>query len=152
MAPVLSFTAEEIWGYLSKNSDENDSVFLHEFMETQDSFNQPELALEFDRLVNIRTLVNKALEEARGQKLIGAPLEADVFLKVPSEDLELLNKYNSFLPELFIVSTVSLEESQEFSVKIQASSAPKCPRCWTRHPQVPADLSGVCPKCQKALS
>ncbi|MDR1608126.1 MAG: isoleucine--tRNA ligase [Deltaproteobacteria bacterium] len=150
MAPILSFTAEEIWSYVEPGEDR--SVFLGDFPEPNPEWRRPELALAMERLIAIRDEVNKGLEEKRRQKLIGSGLEAICHLTAGPEDYALLKKREDILPEFFIVSGLSLHEGEELKIVIDINPDPKCPRCWTRHKDVPADQSAVCPKCQKALA
>ncbi|MDR1656866.1 MAG: isoleucine--tRNA ligase [Deltaproteobacteria bacterium] len=152
MAPILSFTAEEIW--LRLKPGENSSVFLQDFPQAEESWLAPELAADYDRLIELRTVANKALEEARRDKTIGSPLEAAVTLTASGNDLALLSRYYPELTEFLIVSQVELLEGapeEPLTAKVTVSPHPKCPRCWIHHPEVPPDQSGVCPKCRRAL-
>jgi isoleucyl-tRNA synthetase len=148
MAPILSFTAEEIWSRLEPEG----SVFLKEFPQSRAAVLSPEKAAKFERFLELRAVINKSLEEARQSKLIGGSLEAELKITAGGADYELLNSYPN-LAELLIVSVVELipgPEGPEPRTLVTASTQPKCPRCWNRHPQVTGD--GVCPKCQKALA
>lgn len=158
MAPVLSFTCEEIWGYLPAVK-EDDSVFLTDFPEVNPAWHNPELAGRWENLLKIRVRVNKELEVARREKIIGAPLDAQVELTAAGAALALLKQYEAQLTDIFIVSSVKLgegaiEETDGLAVlaKVSPSSDPKCPRCWVHAPEVPADQSGLCRKCQAAIS
>ncbi|MDR1394616.1 MAG: isoleucine--tRNA ligase [Deltaproteobacteria bacterium] len=154
MAPILSFTAEEIWQHLPRpaGSPPAGSVFLAEFPESDPACLDPQLVRDLDQIIAIRDLVNKALEESRRTKAIGSGVDAAVRIRAPEKEYELLKKYEDHLAEIFIVSQTELEPGEALEVSAQASGYPKCPRCWLRHPEVPADQSGVCPKCRQALS
>jgi isoleucyl-tRNA synthetase len=152
MAPILSFTAEEIWLRLAPG--EGASVFLEEYPEAPAEWLAPEIAAEMDRLLDLRAKANKSLEEARRDKIIGSSLEAEVALAASGADLEVLRRHEGELAELLIVSRASVSEGPPdapLSAAVSASPHPKCPRCWVRHPEVPADGGGVCPKCRLAL-
>jgi isoleucyl-tRNA synthetase len=149
MAPILSFTAEEIWGYAAPESD---SVFLEDFPKVKEERRDPKIFSDIERLIAIRDHVNKALEEARGAKLIGSGLDGLCRLMAPPEDYALLKKYEADLPEIFILSRLTLSQGEKLKATVEINSDPKCPRCWTRHPEVDAANDGVCPKCQKALA
>jgi isoleucyl-tRNA synthetase len=152
MAPILSFTAEEIWGYLP-GEDGPESVFLADFPEASPAFGVSDLINDLDSLLALRPKVNKALEDARRAKLIGSSLDATITLKASGDAALLLSKYQSLLPEFFIASETLLSPADgdaEFSVEVSPNPHPKCPRCWNRHPGV--HEGGVCPKCQKALA
>ncbi|MDR2460461.1 MAG: isoleucine--tRNA ligase [Deltaproteobacteria bacterium] len=155
MAPILSFTAEEIWGYLPQVKGRDASVFLSSFPVPDLSTIDAGLKGDMEALIAIRSQTNKSLEEARAAKLIGSSLDAQLTIKANGEKMELLKKYQGFLTELFIVSKVTLTPQDDapkdsILVLVEPSTDPKCPRCWNRHPDVKE--GGVCPKCQKALA
>jgi isoleucyl-tRNA synthetase len=148
MAPILSFTAEEIWSRLEPDA----SVFLTDFPQSDPSRLIPTEAAEFERFLDLRAIINKSLEEARNTKAIGSGLEAELDVTASGEEYRILAAQDN-LAELLIVSAVRLTEDPEgtpLTAKVTPSHHPKCPRCWVRHPEVVGD--GVCPKCQKALS
>jgi isoleucyl-tRNA synthetase len=107
MAPVLSFTAEEVWGFIRDGRDE--SVFLSDFLEAREEFREPELEKKWERLIAVRDEVNKALEIKRAEKFIGNSLEARVTVyPIDENDFTLLETYHGFLNTLFIVSQAEL--------------------------------------------
>lgn len=129
MAPVLSFTAEEIWHYIpggqgsgvrgqenskfhpeqvGTNSELEESVFLANFPEVEFEFIDKALEKKWAGLLKVRDEVNKALEIKRQEKFIGNSLEAKVNIYADEEDYEILADYKSFLPSFFIVSAVEL--------------------------------------------
>jgi len=129
MAPVLSFTAEEIWRYIksevgsgspsatrrggkweagSKNSEKEESVFLSAFPKADERYINSALEEKWSKLIAIRNETNKALEIKRQNKFIGNSLEAKVVLHLPENEFNLLNEYKEFLPALFIVSAAGI--------------------------------------------
>jgi isoleucyl-tRNA synthetase len=157
MAPILSFTAEEIWGHLVKTTDLPESVFLADFPDPKSYLELGDTVQDLEILLVVRARVNKALEEARKLKTIGSSLDASLTISCGSDTYALLTKYQKILPELFIVSlvTLTLDDTLEASLVLPVVTfydVPKCPRCWNRHPSVPADLTDVCPKCKLALA
>ncbi|MCC6346235.1 MAG: isoleucine--tRNA ligase, partial [Nitrospirales bacterium] len=171
MAPILSFTAEEIWGYLSpgqKPSGEGtESIFLSGFPVVSEDFLDEGLEERWEELIRIRDEANKALEIKRKEKHIGNALEAQLVLYAPEKILALLENYRNFLPTLFIVSGVQLHpagervpdayespELQGLSIRVDRAAGLKCERCWNWSMtvgQAPAH-PGVCERCAKALS
>src|SRR5438132_11570205 len=108
MAPILTFTAEEAWRYAPGPRAE--SVHLERFPEVPLEWLDDTLKAEWDRLLEVRREVAKALETARAQKRIGSGLEARVRIEAAPEDLpELLGTKRALLPTLVIVSRVDLE-------------------------------------------
>ncbi len=153
MAPILSFTCEEIWSYLP-DYKAGQSVFLEDLPAVNEEWNKPELAATWEKLLAARHVVLKELELARREKTIGSSLEAEVEITAGGETLELLKQHQDSLAEILIVSAVKLTEGPadgEMVVKVSPSDAPKCPRCWVHSCEVTANSEGVCSKCADAL-
>lgn len=155
MAPILSFTAEEAWQHLPFKKSE--SVFLERMPEYLESFIDEELDKRWEKLIEIRDQVNKALEIKRKEKFIGNSLEAKIILSVNSNLKEFLLPYLDFLPTLFIVSQVEVKESEsltnnEFEVTVQKAEGSRCERCWNYSPLVgKLEISDLCPRCYYVL-
>ncbi len=160
MAPLMTFTAEEAWRYLPGARSE--SVHLERFPEVPLAWLDDTLKQEWDRLLEVRREVARALELARARKLIGSGLEAAVRITSAPEDLPaLLRAKRDILQTLFIVSGVDLEpgapgsvhyESQEIpGLVIDVNRAPgdKCERCWMRSPTVGVSTAhpSLCDRC-----
>lgn len=143
IAPVLTFTSEEIWSFMKHDSKNNyESVQLADWPKVQDLYNNSEIIKKWEKLFDIRKDVSKALEIARINKEIGHSLEAQVDL-YPSHDLyDFLKGFEDF-ESIFIVSKVvlhkpgdvvpdSLYASEDYELKINVKHAPgeKCERCW----------------------
>ena len=154
LAPILSFTAEEIWGHLP-GAAPGDSVFLQDLPGFNPDRHEPDLARRWEGLLKIRALVNRELEAARRAKIIGAPLDAEVEILAAGDAWTLLQSYEDRLAEIFIVSRVALtreEAEDQVTVRVAPSPHPKCPRCWVRHLPEPGEPPGLCGKCRKALA
>ena len=106
MAPVLSFTADEVWGYM-KEGDATSSVFLAGFPEVEEKYVSDELEARWNTIIAVRGEAAKVLEALRKDKKIGHSLDAGVTLYVAPELFELLNAYKEDLAFIFIVSSVS---------------------------------------------
>jgi isoleucyl-tRNA synthetase len=154
LAPVLAFTADEIWENIPGAIDEARSVHLAEFPGYEESWRDGELLKRYDRLFEIRGAVMKALEEARNAKLIGAGLEAKITITAPSETKAFLESFGEELRFVFIVSLVELREGAELGVKVAEASGMKCERCWHYTTDVGADARypGACRRCATNLS
>ena len=161
LAPLMTFTTEEVWGHLAKPAGAPESVHLALFPEPEDltaglSEQQRQRARNWERLAEVREAVLKSLETARQEKLIGAPLEARVHLRANPDLYPLLEAYAADLPGLFIVSQVSLEPLAEgaLEVRVDRAAGSKCERCWKystalgAHPQWPT----ICPPCVEAVT
>ncbi len=130
LAPILVFTADEIWENIP--GARAASVHIAEFPDTQERADDNELLERWERLFDARSEVQKALEEKRNAKVIGASLEAKVRLQVGGEAYRLLKRYADDLAAIFIVSQVEIEEGSEESLQIDVAHADgaKCERCW----------------------
>ena len=146
-APFLAFTAEEIWTHFSHLG--TNSVHYEEFPEVKEYAEAETLRDEIKRLLDIRTLVTKANEEARNEKLIASSQEAKILLTLPREDKELVEKnLGAAVAQWLIVSQVELVEG-ETAVKVEKASGEKCPRCWNYDEHV--DENGLCPRCHAVM-
>ena len=164
MAPILSFTAEEIWQYLPV-ADREKSIHLAAMPEVNAAWTNAALGRKWDLILEVRGEVTKALETARVNKTIGHSLDAQVTLWAEKELFESLREYENELAMLFIVSKTLLRRADEepsaeavsglAGLKIGVSHAPgvKCERCWMhdvsvgesdRHPT-------ICKRCETAL-
>lgn len=160
LAPLMSFTTEEVWSHLPKLPGDPDSVHLTLFPEpTFPSHGMTdahrERVAKWDQLLPVRDQVLKALEVARQEKFIGAPLEAKVRLQAGKELYPLLEEYLPELPALFITSQVLLENHSDadLSVHVERASGSKCERCWKYSTAIGFDPAypTVCDTCAAAL-
>lgn len=162
IAPMISFTAEEIWQAMPHlASDNKKSVFLNPLPEVRPEWSFPELEAHWDRLFALRDDVMKALELARAEKLIGKSLDAD--LTIYATDAEVCGLLDSFgeeaLKTVFIVSDVKVkneaapagaftETQSGIGVLVEASQAERCDRCWLHDKNAVSDGDGhLCPRC-----
>ncbi len=113
----------------------------------------PELITQWDKLLELREAVLKALEDARNAKQIGQGLDAHVVLHVPQAWQELVECYRDELPQLFIVSQVSIVEDDGLAVEVRRADGEKCERCWMWSPTVgeSPDVPKVCDRCAGVL-
>src|SRR5574341_1181671 len=151
MAPILSFTADEIWRMLpDRTRGENQpSVHLAVLPEATPQRDAAALKERWERLLYIRTVVQGALEMQRREKVIGSSLEARVILEAAPPTYDFLQAHEGDLPALFIVSQVSLSrvasvskeghllsDSSGFAVDVSKAAGAKCERCWNYRPVV----------------
>jgi isoleucyl-tRNA synthetase len=152
LAPIATFLAEEVHSYLPEKVTE--SILLSDFPKIEPDWQNLTIAADFNRLIAMREVVSKVLEEKRQAKEIGASLEAALKITSRGGDFKLLEKYQATLKELFIVSAVTLIEGTDFKVESFKADGEKCPRCWHYDPLTGknAKVPDVCPKCVEALS
>jgi isoleucyl-tRNA synthetase len=157
MAPILTFTAEEIWRSLPETQRHVPSVHLTEFPKADGRPHDPELAQRWEQLLDVRSKVQAELENKRREKTIGAPLEAKVLIETNTEKYKFLKTYESDLPGLFIVSQVELKEvphSSDVEVKVVPAEGAKCARCWNYRSDVGSSTAHptICGRCCEAVS
>ncbi|HJP94548.1 MAG TPA: isoleucine--tRNA ligase [Pyrinomonadaceae bacterium] len=152
LAPILVFTADEIWENLPNRHEASIHLCV---LPTTSAQSDEELLAEWDRLYAIRDDVLRALEEARVAKQIGSSLEAKVTLEASGDALELLRRHQKDLRYLFIVSQVELHEAkaQDVSIAISVADGKKCERCWNYSTRVGESdrYPTVCERCVAAL-
>ena len=162
LAPVTSFTSEEIWQYLPHMKDRAQSVHVTLFPKAEDILGNAPLsdakqAEDWNALRAAREEVLKALEEARNAKLIGGNLEAQVSLTASDPAYSVLARYKEQLRYIFIVSAVELKQAAngDTGLNVQVSKAPglKCERCWNYSTRVGEDKTfpTVCERCSAVL-
>jgi isoleucyl-tRNA synthetase len=149
LAPVLVFTADEIWENIPGAAGEAQSVHLAEFPAYEDAWRDEKLLARYERLFEVRGAVMKALEDARAAKLIGAGLEAKVTITADAETKTFLESFGEGLRFILIVSQVVLNEGAGLSVTVDAAEGEKCERCWSYTKDVGADARypGACQRC-----
>jgi isoleucyl-tRNA synthetase len=167
LAPLLAFTAEEIWAVMphGKNADP-ESVLYNDMPEVNPVFEYASgQEARWDKLLSLRTDVNKALELARADKIVGKPLDAELTLYLDGTGEAAFEEIkNENLKELFIVSKVTViagsgsgYEGTEFKgvkIAVKASDEPKCIRCWTHDNHVGGSSAHpeLCQRCAEAIS
>ena len=167
LAPILSFTAEETWGFISHvATDDLDSVFCNEMPAFEEKYDFSDIEEKYEALFNLRDGVMKALELARAEKSIGKSLEASVaiYAKADSAAMNLFREFEAMLPDIFIVSKVTLsdenapegayyDEETGISVVVTVAEGEKCVRCWMHKDDCTVDEDGqhLCARCRKAI-
>ncbi len=149
LAPILVFTADEIWENLPDRNEP--SVHIAEFP-VADQQSHDDLLATWDRLFAIRDQVLRKLEEARTARQIGGSLEARVTIQASGDDLDLLRKYQDDLRYIFIVSHVELVDGPQ-SITVSRAEGEKCERCWNYSTRVGESerYPTVCERCVTAL-
>ncbi len=163
LAPVLSFTSDEVWQFMPGKREE--SVHLAEFPLRNPEWKDDALAARWERIIKVRADVSKALELARVAKTIGHSLDAAVAIAAPPELHAFLQEYAAELNSIFIVSKATLvaelageywSSEQLEGLKVQVTAAPgvKCERCWYYSEELGSDSGHptICPKCTIAVT
>ena len=161
LAPIMSFTAEEVWQHLPQLAGRPESVHLAGFPEAKDlAIDLPEQSkTDWDTLLALRPEVLKALEEARQNKLIGSGLEARVKIAAGATAHSVLERNLDQLRALFIVSHVELEKDEQaetgaIAVTVAKADGEKCERCWNYSVHVGENTNypTICERCSAVLT
>jgi isoleucyl-tRNA synthetase len=166
MAPILPFTAEEIWQHLPATADKAASIHQVRFPEPNEGFKDEALAARWESLLKVRAEVTKALEAARVQKQIGHALDAAVAVAVGPELFADLSPFAEELRSILIVSAAELVQAGALEGAIESTEIPglrvrvrpapgkKCERCWVHAPSVgeSAEHPAICGRCRQALA
>jgi isoleucyl-tRNA synthetase len=146
LAPILVFTAEESWRYSTLGS----SVHLQEFPEVD--YRGHEATDQVAELLKLRGVIGQAIEQARQQKLIGNALEAAVVLNSNADVTTKINKDE--LEEFFILSDLTIRQSDEASASVTKTPYKKCARCWRHRPAVGTSKEhpDLCDRCESVVT
>ena len=164
IAPVLPFTTEEVWKFMPRQQKET-SVHLSNMPVVDKELMDAVLAKKWERLLDIRREVTRALEEARATKQIGHSLDASVSICAEEEPFELLHSFSDELRSIFIVSEAVLFKSEKLdetykssdvegvSIRISPAEGEKCERCWVHGSEVGlnSEHPTICNRCLDAL-
>lgn len=163
IAPVLSFTMEEVWQFMKKPASMPESVFMMPWPECKEEYIDEALESKWDNFIEIRSEITRVLEGARRAKTIGHSLNAKVELHATGEALAILRSVEGDLATLLIVSQAKLVEGlaggveatgrEDLKVTVQAAEGEKCERCWIYSDTVGKDAEHptVCARCAAAL-
>ncbi|MDZ4165259.1 MAG: isoleucine--tRNA ligase [Smithellaceae bacterium] len=162
LAPVMTFTMEEIWKALPACAGRPSSVHLSSLPEVDPRLQDASLAERWKNLLNVRGEISKAVEGARKEKLIGHSLDAHVLIALPEELRLILGDSLDILRTILIVSRVDLVPAEELAeayvsseidgllVGVRKAAGKKCPRCWIYSEEMSPDdaqYPDICPRC-----
>ncbi|WP_281241472.1 isoleucine--tRNA ligase [Sporomusa acidovorans] len=162
VAPVLTFTAEEVWQYMPKRKNQPESVQLASWPLAHPEYLDTALEAKWAKILEMRGEITKALETARRNKVIGHSLDAAVSLYAAGEELTALSAIQDDLATLLIVSNVTLSDrfeqapgeayrvaEMQLAIAVAPAQGIKCERCWIYSPTVNLDNEhpALCQRC-----
>jgi isoleucyl-tRNA synthetase len=165
MAPILPFTADEIYKHMPLGDEKKESIHLEDMVILNKDWKDEALASKWENVRSLRTEVTKALEEARKAKLIGHPLDADLEIQLPDTELKgIVENIGENLNDIFIVSSAVLkdavpedayqgQEIKGLAIKVNKARGEKCERCWRFATSIGEDNEHptACERCAAAL-
>ena len=165
IAPILSYTSEEIWKYMPHfESEKTESIFLNDMSENVNLEITEKFIDKWDKIHKIRNEIKKILEIQRKNKIIGSSLEAEIAIYCDGELFEFIKRNKEDLQNVLIVSGIEIfengegnykaEEIENLSVNISHSKYKKCERCWTYSSTVGQDSLNplICKRCIEVLN
>jgi len=167
LAPLLSFTTEEVW-QLCRRADDPESIHLADFPQVKPEWEDAGLTERWDRLKKIRAEAAKLIENMRARKQIGNSLECKIDLLTENEEqFEFLKSFNGELASIFIVSQINVEKVEKAVaeqendtvvhdgtlIKVSPAEGEKCKRCWRFQTSTGADSQypEICERCAKIV-
>lgn len=158
LAPILSFTSEEVWEQLRLiDPSLPESVFEADFPTLDSFWNTNEIRkVAHDKIataLEFREVINKALEASRQAKEIGHPLEAAVSIHVPKDQHKVISTIQEDLARLYIVSKIEYLDGKVVEVKVKKADGNKCSRCWVYSTEVGKNSKHIelCNRCTTAV-
>ncbi len=159
IAPVLTFTADEIWEHCRRIDPSLPiSVQLADWPRRDERFEDEELAGRWDRLMGIRTQVSTALEQAKENAEIDQPLSAAVTIYAPEDDQQVLESLGDDLRTIFVVSAVQVRPLGQgmsgLHVEVTQARGERCERCWLYDENIgtSAQHPTLCPRCVQRVN
>ncbi len=162
LTPILAFTADEIWQSMPHDKSRNaESPLFNEIPQPDFIEADADFIAKWERIHSVRYDVQKALELARNEKIIGKPLEAKVELFADGELYDFLKSVEADLPEIFITSAVTVSNGEGevkgdvegLSVTVSKADGEKCERCWKFSSTVGQDATHptLCAHCASVM-
>lgn len=164
VAPVLCFTAEEVWQALPNSENKEWSVHVCDMPKLNEKYHDKALAEKWKKRLALRSVAMKALEEARQAKVIGHPLDAEVTIYAEGEDLSILKDMEKELADFLLVSQAKIvegvanapenaasNEAGTVKASVAVCELEKCERCWKRTGDVQGE-EHICQRCAHVLA
>ena len=162
LAPMISFTAEEIWSFMPHKKGESlESVMLTMWPKENPEYDNKELSEKWDKIIALKEEVAKKLELSRAEKTIGHSLNAKVTIHANGEQYDFIKSVEDQLLQVFIVSDLEIvkgdkkdeDSTLQIAVEISVAEGEKCERCWMYSKTVGEDKEnpGICHRCSENL-
>ncbi len=136
IAPILSYTAEEIWQSSERLNNQEESIFLSNYDLSEINEESIITKSDWNRIFEIKNDVNQSIEEMRNENQLKGSLDANVYIEASKNDIKILEKLGAELHFLFICSETNIIENNNFKITVKSLSNQKCTRCWHRHESV----------------
>ena len=150
VAPILSFTSEEIWQTHPSLKEQSESIFLSKYTDNNVKGNCSISSSDWVRIFEIKDLVNQSIEKLRNENMLKGSLDSNVIISANIEDKLILDKLGSELHFVFISSKAAVVKGDSLSIQIDQLHDEKCTRCWHRDDSVgqSKDHPEICSRCE----
>ncbi len=150
ISPILVFTAEEIYSYMTTKDEKKLSVLLEDFPVEDTKYVDDKLIEKWDKIFEVKEILAKPIENARAEKIIGSALDSEITIYADEKDYEFILENLKAIELVAIISKLNVEKSNnETTVKVEKSTGLKCPRCWTYSNEFSDE--GICMKCHNNM-
>jgi isoleucyl-tRNA synthetase len=153
MAPILSFTCEEAWGFLPGWPGKAPFIHLERFPQVDERLRRSVDGARWEKIMALRDRLLKEIEAARAQKRIGDSLEAVIEVVAGGEDEKLLRENRELFRTILVVAALDVRAGKEETIVVRKAEGRKCPRCWNWVTPTPVDPvhPELCPRCAAAV-
>lgn len=157
LTPMIPFTTEDIYKYMPHDNESINSPMMLEWPKVKQEYENKELQEKWEKILNLKEIVAKKLEEARTEKIIGHSLNANIVMNLKTDIYNEFKDMEEVLQTVFIVSGVEILENDsienDVEVKVEIAKGEKCERCWMYSETVGLDKDRptICEKCRKAI-
>ncbi len=153
MAPILSFTCEEAWGFLPDHAGKAPFIHLERFPQVDERLGRGVDGKRWERIMVLRDRLLKEIEAARAQKRIGDSLEAVIEFVGGDDDEKLLSENVELFRTILVIAGLDVRAGKEETITVRKAEGRKCPRCWNWVAPTPVDPDHpeLCPRCAAAV-
>jgi isoleucyl-tRNA synthetase len=153
MAPILSFTCEEAWGFLPDHPGKAPFIHLERFPQVDERLGRGVDSGRWEKIMALRDRLLKEIESARAQKRIGDSLEADIEVVISGAEEALLRENRELFRTILVVAALDVRAGKEEAITVRKAGGRKCPRCWNWVAPTPVDPDHpeLCPRCAAAV-
>ncbi len=151
IAPVLCFTAEEIWSFMIHEEGAAKAAILNDMPEYDEKYVDADLAKKFEKIYALKDRILVEIEKARAEKTVGHPLDAVVKISATAKELKFIEDAKEILEMVLVVSKVEVTKVEKEEITVEKAPGYKCARCWKYREDVGADKNNedICSECIK---
>jgi len=153
LAPILSFTVEEVWKHIPDFDEKCESIHLNNFPKINEKDLKNTDIKKWEEIINIKNSIQKEIENARNEKIIGDSLEADVELTLTKDKYAKLKNESELIKKVTVISGLKIVSGDSEQISVTKFHGDKCPRCWNWFNRTTKDRdhSELCLRCYEMI-